>query len=83
MIASTLNIANQNSNSPYLATLNRLVAARAMIDSKANNQDSTWGNQVFNTCPAASASMGMTSTQNHQYIQPMVKPAQGPMAWSA
>ncbi|MNP23856.1 hypothetical protein D3C76_1165810 [compost metagenome] len=83
MIATTLNMANQNSNSPYLDTLNRLVAARAMIDNRANSQASTMGIQVFSTCPAARASMGITSTQNHQYIQPMVKPAQGPMAWSA
>ncbi|MND85385.1 hypothetical protein D3C80_773110 [compost metagenome] len=32
---------------------------------------------------AALASSGITSTQNHQYSQPMVKPAQRPMARSA
>ncbi len=31
----------------------------------------------------AMASTGMISTQNHQYSQPMVNPAQGPMASEA
>ncbi|MNN17400.1 hypothetical protein D3C81_1305870 [compost metagenome] len=83
MIATTLAMANQNSNSPYLETLNRLVITNAMIDTRANSQASIWGNHWFNTWPAASASIGITSTQNHQYSQPMVKPAQRPIAWSA
>ncbi|MNH46572.1 hypothetical protein D3C79_1094060 [compost metagenome] len=76
-------MANQNSNSPYLATLNRLVAVSSTVMLRANSQPSTCGNQLFNTTPAAMASMGITSTQNHQYSQPVVKPAQRPMARSA
>src|SRR5690349_13885238 len=66
MIATTLAIANQNSNSPYLETLNRLVITNAMIDTRANSQASIWGMHWLNTWPAANASIGITSTQNHQ-----------------
>ncbi|MNN64037.1 hypothetical protein D3C81_1794560 [compost metagenome] len=71
-MAVTLRIANQNSNSPYLATLNRLVPASNSTEARAKIQLSTCGNQALSTCPAANASMGITSTQNHQYNQPMV-----------
>ncbi|MCY1558319.1 hypothetical protein D9M68_952420 [compost metagenome] len=66
MIATTLAMANQNSNSPYLDTLNRFVTASRTMDTEANSQASTAGNHWFNTWPAANASMGITSTQNHQ-----------------
>ena len=44
MIATTLAIANQNSNSPYLETLNRLVMTSKTIDTSANSQVSICGN---------------------------------------
>ncbi|MCY1430343.1 hypothetical protein D9M71_462890 [compost metagenome] len=71
-MAVTLRMANQNSNSPYLATLNRLVPASSNTEARAKIQLSTCGNQAFSTCPAANASIGITNTQNHQYNQPMV-----------
>ncbi|MOA53621.1 hypothetical protein D3C78_1771070 [compost metagenome] len=66
-----------------MATLNRLVPVSSTVIASAKNHASTCGNQLFSTTPAAIASMGMTRTQNHQYSQPMVKPAQRPIAWSA
>ncbi|MCY1383596.1 hypothetical protein D9M69_717390 [compost metagenome] len=78
-----MSIANQNSNSPYFATLKRLVIVRSTVTARAKDQVSTCGNQLFSTTPAAIASMGITSTQNHQYSQPIVKPAHRPIARSA
>ncbi|MCY1451483.1 hypothetical protein D9M71_683530 [compost metagenome] len=40
-IATTLTMANQNSNSPYLATLNRLVRVSRAVTPTANIQVST------------------------------------------
>lgn len=41
------------------------------------------GNHALRMVAAAVASIGITSTQNHQYSQPIVKPAQWPIARSA
>ncbi|MNP66422.1 hypothetical protein D3C76_1621320 [compost metagenome] len=66
MIATTFDSANQNSNSPYLATLNRLDKVSKAVMAKANAHVSMPGNQVFRIAAAAIASSGITSTQNHQ-----------------
>ncbi|MNT23482.1 hypothetical protein D3C72_1589010 [compost metagenome] len=82
-MAITLTRANQNSNSPKFFTLTRLLVASTAMIRKANNQDGTAGNHACRISAPAMASTGMISTQNHQYNQPMVKPAQGPMASAA
>ncbi|MNE76475.1 hypothetical protein D3C80_1727140 [compost metagenome] len=53
------------------------------VTARANCQVATAGNQALRIAAAATASSGITSTQNHQYSQPMEKPAQRPMARSA
>ncbi|MNJ23276.1 hypothetical protein D3C77_176570 [compost metagenome] len=82
-IATTLIRANQYSNSPKFFTLIRLVHDSTIMIRKANSQDGTPGKYAWRMSAPAMASTGMINTQNHQYSQPMVKPAQGPMAWLA
>ena len=50
---------------------------------RANTHCGTESTQVLSTSAAAVASTGMTVTQNHQYSQPIVKPAHGPIERSA
>ena len=82
-MAITLTRANQYSNSPKFFTLIRLVPDSTIMIRKAKSQDGTAGIQACRMSAPAMASTGMISTQNHQYNQPMVNPAQGPMAWPA
>ncbi|MNP32953.1 hypothetical protein D3C76_1261600 [compost metagenome] len=82
-MAMTLIRANQYSNSPKFFTLIRLVPDSTIMIRKANSHDGTPGKYACRISAPAMASTGMISTQNHQYNQPMVNPAQGPMAWLA
>ncbi|MNJ70122.1 hypothetical protein D3C77_665460 [compost metagenome] len=60
-----------------------MVAVSSKVMTRVNTQIPTSGNQACRMVAAALASSGITNTQNHQYSQPMVKPAQWPMALSA
>ncbi|MOA32651.1 hypothetical protein D3C78_1538900 [compost metagenome] len=53
-----------------------MVTVNSIVMTRAKAQISTPGNQACRMVAAALASNGITRTQNHQYNQPMVKPAQ-------
>lgn len=64
-------------------TLKRFVIVSARVPSSANTHNGTPGIQALRMIATAVASTGITSTQNHQYSQPMLKPAHLPMAREA
>ena len=83
MIATTLRIANQNSNSPKFFTPIRLMAVKnSMKVSEASGTDSD-GHTVASrpAAPTDSAAITITSCAHHN--QPTVAPAVAPMASAA
>src|SRR5689334_24156769 len=79
-IAATLIDANQNSNSPYERAEVRFTAVRMAMRMRPICQTSSIGNQACAVCAPTSASNATTTTQNHQYSQPVMKPAPLPSA---
>src|SRR4051794_1158639 len=82
-IAATLMAENQNSNSPYDPTENRFVAVSRIISTSASAHCGAAGIQPCTILAPAVASTASTTAQNHQYNQPIVNPAQRPIARSA
>ncbi|MNQ84581.1 hypothetical protein D3C85_997150 [compost metagenome] len=60
-----------------------MVAVSSKVITRDNTQISSCGTQELMMVAAMLASIGMINTQNHQYIQPILKPAHLPMARSA
>ncbi len=83
VIAATLMPANQNSNSPKDRTEYRFVSVSRTVSTRAHVHCGTPGTQRCTMAAPAVASMPTTTTQNHQYSQPIAKPAHGPIARSA
>ncbi len=81
-ITAIFTAANQNSNSPKLATRARLTAAKNTIAINAGIQGSTPNQRPMNAAaPVISAPITMMSV--NQYSQPIAKPAVRPNAISA
>ncbi|MNP77935.1 hypothetical protein D3C76_1754550 [compost metagenome] len=66
MMAMTFRSANQNSNSPYFPTLYRLHTVSAAMKRNAKIGMLMPGNQLLRIAATATASKGITMTQNHQ-----------------
>src|SRR5690349_21482052 len=74
-IAATLMDANQNSNSPYERADDRLTAVRITMSPRPICHTSNMGSHAWAVCAPTSASKATTTTQNHQYSQPVMNPA--------
>ncbi len=82
-IATTLRIANQNSNSPKLRTPSRLIAVKAAMNTTATSGTGNAGHTVASrlAAPTASAAITITSCSHHNH--PTVAPAVAPIASAA
>ncbi len=78
-ITATLIAANQNSNSPKLATFARLTTAKKTTKTRAIVHCGTSGNHPVTMAEAPVISAPSTMISKHQYSQPMTNPAQSPM----
>src|SRR5699024_7263314 len=80
MITATLIAANQNSNSPKLATFDRFTIAKKVTNTRAGTHWGSHGAQAAMIPEAPVISAPSTRISITQYSQPMVKPAQSPIA---
>ncbi len=82
-MTATFSAANQNSNSPKLATLARLTTAKKVTNTSATTH---WGTPGSHDCTIAEApviSTPSTMISMNQYSHPMLNPAQRPIPMRA
>src|SRR5689334_21671157 len=79
-MAATLIDANQNSNSPYERADARFTAVSIAMSPSPICHTSSIGSHACAVFAPTSASNATTTTQNHQYIQPVMNPAPSPSA---
>lgn len=82
-IATTLRMANQNSNSPKLRTPSRLITVKVAMNTDASIGTGKAGHTVASRLAAPTASAAITTTICSHHNQPTVAPAVGPMASAA
>jgi hypothetical protein len=83
MIATTLRMANQNSNSPKLRTPSRLIAVNTTMKVSEVAGTESCGHTVASNPAAPTASAAITITSCTHHSQPTVAPAVGPIASAA
>ena len=79
MIVTIFIIENQNSNSPNNLALNRLSDIKTSTQNRALIQFGMFGNQKLTYFATAVTSAIPVMIQHNQYVQPVTKPANGPM----
>jgi len=77
------NKANQNSISPKAFTVARLIRSNTRTHIRAGIHCGTLGSQNFTYIPTAVISAIPVTIQQNQYVQPVIKPAHGPINVSA